>query len=228
MRSLTSISGGNTMRISVRVSARPIGVPARPMRSKIGLLVLLLAYVLLVPGLTQPMLSLTGTVDKAEMMELGKETILSNENLNNMIKSMAAGLIDRMDVQGEVPAYQKTRSILGTVQELFNAHQYFVGFAIMMFSVIIPVLKGILVIMVHLRREGRLRSMGINVSNLISKWSMADVFLVAIIVAYMATNATQHTEQLFSLTAEFGTGFYYFLAYCLLSILSVQLMPSEP
>ena len=37
-------------------------------------------------------------------------------------------------------------------------------------------------------------------------------------------NATQSTEELFTLHANLGEGFYYFLAYCLLSVASAQLM----
>jgi uncharacterized paraquat-inducible protein A len=59
---------------------------------------------------------------------------------------------------------------------------------------------------------------------MISKWSMADVFVVAIIVAYLAANATQQTETLFSLNAQFMPGFFYFLSYCILSIASAQLL----
>lgn len=38
---------------------------------------------------------------------------------------------------------------------------------------------------------------------------MADVFVVAIVVAYLAANATKHTEEMFTLTATLGNGFYF-------------------
>ncbi len=63
------------------------------------------------------------------------------------------------------------------------------------------------------------------VANLISKWSMADVFVVAVIVAYLAAQATQNMGEIFVLDARFGSGFWFFLGYCLLSIASAQLMP---
>ena len=195
------------------------------MKHKIGLLVLLAAYVLLIPGLTKPMITLTGTVDKAELAQLGKQMIVTNDSIPRTIGRMAANLIDQFNVEGRLPAYEKTRSITGTVKELFDAQSYLVGFLIMLFSIIIPVTKGLLILLSHFQQEGRLKFLGQSVSNLISKWSMADVFVVAIIVAFLAANATEKTEELFSLNATFGEGFYFFLAYCLLSILSVQLMP---
>jgi hypothetical protein len=37
---------------------------------------------------------------------------------------------------------------------------------------------------------------------------MADVFVVAVVVAYLAVQSTRHTEELFTLYAELGDGFY--------------------
>ena len=53
---------------------------------------------------------------------------------------------------------------------------------------------------------------------------MADVFVIAIMVAYLAAVASKDMEELFSLEAEFASGFYYFLGYCLLSLLASQLL----
>ncbi len=204
------------------------------MQTRLGLLILLTAYAVLVPGLTQPMITLTGTVDKAEMLELGKQVIATHPDIPAFVGNTAARLLDQLNVHGNIQAYEKTRSILGTVRELADSKSYLVAFLIMTFSVIVPVTKGLLILTMYLKRGGRTAELSQRVSNLISKWSMADVFVVAIIVAYMAANATQRTEEIFSLTAVFEPGFYYFLSYCLLSILSAQLLgrpvppPTEP
>ena len=42
----------------------------------------------------------------------------------------------------EVTVYEQTRSILGTVQELWLSADYLVSFLILLFSVIVPVTKG--------------------------------------------------------------------------------------
>lgn len=184
---------------------------------------MLAALGLLMPGILQPMLSLSGTVDKQAMVNIGLKTLSEDPDVPGIMISLTEQLVTQLDLSGEIPAYNKTRSIVGTVQELYDAKQWLVAFLIALFSIMIPLLKVLLMLLAKL-----LSASSADISNriirLISKWSMADVFVVAIIVAYLAANATQQTEELFSLTAEFGVGFYYFLGYCLLSILSMQLM----
>jgi uncharacterized paraquat-inducible protein A len=73
----------------------------------------------------------------------------------------------------------------------------------------------------------------------IAKWSMADVFVVAILIAYLAAQASttpttgpEATPALLAFTAAFGAGFYWFAAYCLFSLatqqLTVRLAAEEP
>ena len=59
----------------------------------------------------------------------------------------------------------------------------------------------------------------------LSKWSMADVFVVGVFIAFLATKAIGSGEgsDLLSFDAELGPGFYYFLGFCLLSVLSSAL-----
>ena len=184
---------------------------------------MLIALGLLVPGVTQPILILSGTVDKAEMVELGMQELANNPDVPNIMLNIVQQLVNQLDISGDLPAYDKTRSIIGTVEELYHAKQILVAFLIGLFSVIIPVLKSLLMIVSALAKN-MIGKASDNIVRLISKWSMADVFVVAVIVAYLAGNATQQTEELFTLTARFGDGFYYFLGYCLLSILSMQVM----
>jgi hypothetical protein len=197
------------------------------MRIKLGFIILLAAYVLLVPGLTSPMITLTGTVDKADMVELGKELITDHPDLPGFLRKAAAELLDRAHVEGSIPAYEKTRSILGTVQELADSKNYLVAFLITLFSVVVPIGKGALLINGLVQRDSPIADTGAGIGHAISKWSMADVFVVAIIVAYLAANATQRTDEIFTLNARFEPGFYFFLSYCLLSILSAQLLAAS-
>jgi hypothetical protein len=64
----------------------------------------------------------------------------------------------------------------------------------------------------------------------IAKWSMADVFVVALFIAYLAAQASATPTQgpnaapaLLEFDARFGTGFYWFAAYCLFSLASQQI-----
>jgi hypothetical protein len=194
------------------------------LKFKLGLTSLLLAYLLWLPGVTQPLLSLTGSIDKARVMTLGKELIADSPGIMPMIGSMAISLLDKIEVSGEIQAYEKTRSILGTVHELFESGNITVGLLVALFSILIPVTKGGLLLLTAFELRPAFHRMSQRTIDLISKWSMADVFVVAVIVAYMAANATRNMDEIFVLDARFGVGFYCFLAYCLFSILATQLM----
>ena len=59
---------------------------------------------------------------------------------------------------------------------------------------------------------------------------MADVFVVALFIAYLAAQASQTAANdpnagpaLVAFTADFGPGFYWFAAYCLFSLATQQL-----
>jgi len=198
------------------------------MRQKAGILLMLTALGFLIPGVTQPILSLTGTVDKTALVDLGVQTLASAPGVPAFMVSISEQLVSQLDISGELHAYQKTRSIAGTVQELYLANQLLVALLIGLFSIVIPALKSLLMLTSAMTQQSRNRQFSDKIKNMISKWSMADVFVVAIIVAFLAANATQKTETLFSLNAQFMPGFYYFLSYCVLSIVSSQLLDKPP
>jgi hypothetical protein len=194
------------------------------MKNRLALIVLLASFVVWVPGISQPMLTLNGTVDKADLIALGKDMVANSPGVLPFLAGMVSSLLDNLEVEGDIQAYEKTRSILGTARELFDSGNYVVGFLIMLFSVIIPVTKGLLLLGSALIKELGIKGHSYDIANLISKWSMADVFVVAIVVAYLAANATRDMGEIFTLQARFEPGFYFFLGYCVLSILSAQLM----
>ena len=50
---------------------------------------------------------------------------------------------------------------------------------------------------------------------------MADVFVVGVLLAFLATKSDDGID------AKLHEGFYYFLAYCIISILATQLLKIE-
>lgn len=112
--------------------------------------------------------------------------------------------------------FKETRSILETVQSLRDAGYAGVGFMVVTFSVIIPVTKGLIIIWAWLSPT----AWRWKLITLISKWSMADVFVVAILVAFFTAQATAELQS------SLHSGFYWFTGYCLLSILSGQFLAS--
>ena len=67
----------------------------------------------------------------------------------------------------------------------------------------------------------------LRLNSLLSKWSMADVFAMGVLIAFLAANAATVENAGFSPIVQFDatlhSGFYWFLAYCLVSNLTGQL-----
>lgn len=123
---------------------------------------------------------------------------------------------------GKMAIYNQTRSILGTVQNLWQTGNSIVAGLILLFSVIVPVAKGLSLLYVLAWKRAPARMAIYRFVALIGKWSMADVYVMGIFLAYMAAGAAQ------GVTAVLHDGFWYFLAYCLLSVASAQIMRVEP
>jgi len=182
-----------------------------PRRQRLHLAATLVSFLLLVPGVTLPVygVAITTRVDAQIIPE-----------------------------PVEVMVYEQTRSILGAVRELWLSGDHLVSFLILFFSIIVPVMKtsGLLASRYASREGVRIRLVWL--VDRIGKWSMADVFVVALFLAFLATRDQAQANSftvpiLFQeidvgmatrLTSELGPGFYYFLAYCLFSILWTQLL----
>ena len=190
----------------------------------VGMVLLLVAFGLLIPGITEPILVLHGKVDKAELIEFGKQTLAEDPDVPAFVVSLTEKLIDELKIEGELEVFSKSRSITGTVEELYRSGNPLVAFLISLFSIVIPAIKLILLLYSSLVAKSGASRWADNFQKAISKWSMADVFVIAIMVAYLAAAASKDMEELFTLEAEFSTGFYYFLGYCLLSIFASQLL----
>ncbi len=169
----------------------------------------LVNFALLIPGVTQPIYSI----------------VINSE-------------VDAGFAQFDGTVYDRTRSILGVVRELFTTGNYLVSFLILLFSIIVPVTKGsMLLASIYVPSRGA-RAWLVYLVDLIGKWSMADVFVVGVFLAYLATQ-NQAQENVFevsalgqtvevsmttNLTSTLGPGFYFFLGYCLFSIFWTQVL----
>lgn len=194
------------------------------MKTISGVLLLIIAYGLLYPGLTQPMLSVAGTVPKAELVEVGKQMIQESPNTPSLVNNLVDMVVDGLDVSGTINAFDKTRSILGTAHELYANGHLPVAVLIIVFSVVVPLIKALILLAILLPVSDKIRGVLLWVSNAISKWSMADVFVIAIFIAYLAGNGIQENRGLVDFEASLGIGFWYFLGYCLVSILGTQVL----
>jgi hypothetical protein len=221
----------------------------------LGLLAVSLA--LLIPGLFAPVLTIRGVLTREgiarvapTMLERGlsDETMKVLESMMNptvlTFLQMTGGDLRKLIVQklapqitaalqknmAELEVYEQTRSILGSVRRLYEVGSPMPATLILLFSVIVPFAKAALVAWAVFIPNAAVRRRTLRFVETIAKWSMADVFVVALFIAYLAAKASAAPTQgpdaapaLIAFTARFGAGFYWFAAYCLFSLASQQI-----
>ena len=219
-------------------------------------MLLLVSIGLLLPGILAPVLTIRGVLTKegvayvAPMMlekGLNDDTMktlssLINPSMIAMMKALGGDLrqmiIDKLGPQlssalqqgvGEVEVYTQTRSIVGAVRQLYDVGSPLPATLILLFSVVVPLTKALLVASAVYMRSPAMRLRTLRFVETIAKWSMADVFAVALFIVYLAAQATQQppgaveaAPPLLAFTAHFGPGFYWFAAYCVFSLASQQ------
>lgn len=134
--------------------------------------------------------------------------------------------------------FAEKRSILGTVEDLATRQRYLVAFLIAFFSIGVPIIKTSFLFTGLSVKNRDLAHKLLKIADIISKWSMADVFVIAILLTYMSTYGHMQAKKemltimgmripveiQIHMDSSLGRGFYFFLSYCLLSILSAQIM----
>jgi len=197
------------------------------MTKYLPLFIFLLSIAFLMPGLTQPLMSIEATVEKQDMLVLAAESLTSPENENQFVQTMIQSFITQLNVEGNVVVFKSTRSLLGTMRELVTNGHVLVGMLVGLFAVVIPLLKVCLVSLSFLLKSGHVKYRLLALSSILSKWSMSDVFMMALIVTFLAINANEHSNNTVRMVATLGPGFYFFAVYCLLSITAAQLMEKQ-
>lgn len=181
-------------------------------KKHIGFTLNILAIALFIPGIYLPMFSLN--MDMA---------------VNVANASLTSDLVS------------KQLSLIETVQELYQDDRILVAVLIFLFSICIPFIKTTLVSFAYFKRNTDLERKIYEFVSKIGKWSMADVFVVAIFLAVLSTNhaETANEQQLVMFGFQMdlmissqtlsavGQGFYYFVGYCLLSLLATQISLSS-
>jgi hypothetical protein len=208
---------------------------------------------ILLPGLFLPVITIRGVLQPSGVAELAPKLLeqgVSDQtvaNLKPLINPMALPLLESQpgglrgaiinqlgkQIVGElqsgkdIEVYTQTRSILGSVKYLYSVGSNTAATLILLFSVLVPFIKSMLVMWAVSLSSVAWRGRTLRFVEIIAKWSMADVFAVALIIAYLAAQATQtagaSSTALVVFTATFGAGFYWFAAYCLFSLFTQQL-----
>lgn len=214
------------------------------------------SIVLLVPGIFAPVLTIRGVLPREAIVHvtpmlleqgLSDETVASLKSMMNpaMVAFVEATggdvrklILDRLGPQitaslqknmGEIEVYEQTRSIVGAVRRLYEVGSPVAATLILLFSVIVPLTKAALVAAAMFMADAQRRVRMLSFVAAIAKWSMADVFAVALFIAYLAAQASTAATtgpdpgpRMIAFTAHFGAGFYWFTAYCLFSLASQQ------
>jgi paraquat-inducible protein A len=200
------------------------------LRNKLAFVLIITSYFFFFPGIYLSMLSIS-----------------SSGAITAKVPHVEHGFLNIPRVEGTetkhigLEFFDTTRSILNTVHDLWIRDYNFVSIMIFLFSIIIPILKGLLLTYNFFSRQPEIRKKIFAFVQSISKWSMCDVFIVAILLAYLSTGSTTtqntknvsvmgynlHVNVLFGMEAKLQTGFWCFLAYCLLSLTALQLYKSE-
>lgn len=131
---------------------------------------------------------------------------------------MTIKIATELPILGKLDLYEATQSIVQTISNLFNERNLFVGWLILLFSILVPLIKAGLLLLVILVPTIQYRGQLFGFVSAIGKWSMADVFVVSVFMAFLVTQSND------AINATLHSGFYYFTAYCILSILGTQLI----
>lgn len=226
----------------------------KPSHRGLALAGLAFSIALLLPGLFAPVITVRGTLDPDGVARLTPQLLdrglsddavlalrpLLNPALLPILDAFPGGLrgalVDQLGAQvaeqlaagEEIEVYQQTRSIVGSVRHLYRVGSAVAASLILLFSVVVPFTKGALVFWAAFHRDPARRARTLHFVELIAKWSMADVFAMALLIAYLAARASQtppgagYVPQLVTFTATFGPGFYWFAGYCLVSLATQQ------
>jgi hypothetical protein len=170
----------------------------------------LLALIILIAGVTSPMIEIGAKISQLQFKLLG-EYIEFNDQI----------------------IFYRSKSIVEMVLILFKTmklNMILVGFLILSFSIIIPMLKLLFMGIYLLNKKIRKIKIVAWLVNYSGKWSMADVIVVAIFMSYIAfdgiikdqlSSIDKHTETINAITTnetDLDAGFYIFLTYVIYSL----------
>jgi uncharacterized paraquat-inducible protein A len=137
---------------------------------------------------------------------------------------LAPGLLQpALTITATLPVFNKeifrqTQNVLQAVRSLYESGNYFVSGLVLLFSVIVPFIKAAILAVILMIKAPETRYRLYLFVRSVSKWAMADVFAVGVFIAFLASKATDNLD------AVIGSGFYYFVGYCLISNLAFQFL----
>ena len=102
----------------------------------------------------------------------------------------------------------ESKSIWATIEKLWYIDKYFIAIMVGLFSVVVPVIKTLAIYISVFYKKS------LKIMDFIGKWSMADVFIVALLLANLSLNTDEFTD------AKMQIALYFFSLYVILSIIA--------
>lgn len=102
------------------------------MKVYLSISLVLISLILLIPGVTKPMLTITGTIEKSQLVDTGKDVLIqdltedSRANTRGIL-DIAASMLGLDTLDGEVEVFRNSRSIIDTIAALYQSHHFAVG-----------------------------------------------------------------------------------------------------
>jgi paraquat-inducible protein A len=118
----------------------------------------------------------------------------------------------------EFVVQHQVRGIAAIIWELLSAGHFIIGGFLLLFSIVTPLTKVALTYFVTASENKELNRKVGEFLHTIGKWSMADVFVAAVLLALYALKFQEATKSIPCL------GLYYFIGYCILSLSTTELM----
>ena len=114
---------------------------------------------------------------------------------------------------GDIVLSFESKGIIGSIVKLWDGGDIVVALVILLFSVLVPIVKILSLLFVSIFIESKFAHAIVKFFKMIGKWSMVDVFVVAVFLVYLTANKGDVSR------AEVEVGLYFFLAYVIVSML---------
>jgi len=115
---------------------------------------------------------------------------------------------------GDIILSFESKTIVGTIEHLYSSHNYPVALIILLFSIIVPFIKSLLMLIIAIFKEFHIANKLMSIFKHLGKWSMLDVFVVSLLLVYLSMGSSQNSYS------EIESGLYLFLIYVILSIIN--------
>lgn len=120
-----------------------------------------------------------------------------------------------------------TKSTVGTIGHLYNENFHLAALLVLLFSVVVPVLKLVAVLIaarrIYSEEDGKDADRLVSGLQWISKWATVDAFCVMTFAAAFSVLPASAVK----VDLQIHRGFYCFLAYCVLSVAAALALPSS-